>query len=1187
MSMERNARSQARRSVMTSLLMATAALGPLSLASPAAAQAVTQQATRTYNIPRQPLADALVVFATQSGLQIATDGAAVRGSQSAGVRGTLTSRQALDRLLAGSGFTYRLNGNVVTLERAPQAQAGVIQLGAVQVEGAGDRQTGATGSGSGAVGGWDQTASTVYVTPGSVSVIGRETLDAYPGTSPADMLKSESGVLSGESRNSGGLDVNIRGLQGQGRVAVTVDGAINGTTVYRGYQGTSNRSFVDPDFISSVAIEKGPSNGNAIAGGIGGSVSMTTLGVDDIVPQGETSGLRFKLGLGTNSSEPGSTMRRTLIEPALYGGYEPLMATQGTNRPGTLEPTNGSGSIAYGYKGDRLDIVAGYAFRRSGNYHAGTNGDGAPQRTDTPSAYCVSAPKDQQMTQLCERALAFYDGYGTTPFAAGEEVLNTSTETESVLLKATIRPAEDHIIELGYGGYWSSFGENYPGAMTNPTSSVNQRHPLSQTSLDRFTSRYRWNPASDLIDLKLNAWLSKMEESAPSLGQSDLMRRYIDTWGVDATNSARIDTPAGQLAIDYGISYLREEAGPIGEWSGSGNPPARQGVREETSLFTQMQLTPTAWLQLNGGLRYQDYSLEDRQTGKTYYSELLNRSEDAFGFSVGATIMPADGWQLFANYKQAARLPSLMEATSSFFMITNPDLHKEEAHNWEIGVNYVRSNLFSADDDLGLKLVWFDNDIQDYIARRYVRSVYQMQMYNIDRAQFSGLEFNADYSIGSWKIAAGATWYDDILFCRPGEACVSSSLASDYATNYIPPEFSANLSVNKSFLNDKATIGGRVVYRGERAVDFEPTDSGYAPLLKAIPWDAYTTFDLTGRYRFNDAIALEWSVENLTDEYYLEALSLGVVPAPGRTFRIGLTGQLGAGSQAWLPNWFRSSDDGETTDWTGPYVGASFGYGFGRSEGTVTDTSGAPADLENDSLIDLRLDNTTGGIHAGYNWQFANNLVLGVDADFHAGALGTVTGVLVSDESSYTASLRALGTLESDTSYDWDRMAGVRARVGYALGRTLVYGTAGPAWMRETQTRNQYRSTGSTNQGMVNVLEHYFTETSRKTRSGYSLGAGFERDLGGSWSVRTEYLFSRFGDTTHNFDDARQGASLAWSTTTVARDPVTGAILRDPVTGNRITVTTSSPGTSNIVNGRKVRSDADLHALRIGFSYRF
>lgn len=73
------------------------------------------------------------------------------------------------------------------------------------------------------------------------------------------MLRGTTGIIAAEARTSGGLDVNIRGLQGQGRVPVTVDGAINSTTVYRGYQGTSNRSFVDPDFISHVAIVKGPS----------------------------------------------------------------------------------------------------------------------------------------------------------------------------------------------------------------------------------------------------------------------------------------------------------------------------------------------------------------------------------------------------------------------------------------------------------------------------------------------------------------------------------------------------------------------------------------------------------------------------------------------------------------------------------------------------------------------------------------------------------------------------------------------------------------------------------------------------------------------------------------------------------------------------------------------------------------
>ena len=46
---------------------------------------------------------------------------------------------------------------------------------------------------------------------------------------------------------------------------------------------------------------------------------------------------------------------------------------------------------------------------------------------------------------------------------------------------------------------------------------------------------------------------------------------------------------------------------------------------------------------------------------------------------------------------------------------------------------------------------------------------------------------------------------------------------------------------------------------------------------------AYTTADLTGRYKLGDGLTLDWSVENLTDQYYVEPLSLGVIPAPDRS----------------------------------------------------------------------------------------------------------------------------------------------------------------------------------------------------------------------------------------------------------------------------------------------------------------
>ena len=1175
-----------RRALWMSALLATTTISGLVWTDPVAAQARDEQ--RSFDIPAQSLSSALAVFGRQANLQVSVPATLASGRASASAAGVMTPREALGRLLVGTGLTYRISGNVVTLERAPQAQPGIIQLGAVRVEGGG--ADAGSGAGNGRAAGWDGAGDSVYVTPGSVSVINRDQLEAYPAQAPADMLRGATGIISGEARSSGGLDVNIRGMQGQGRVPVTVDGAINGTTVYRGYQGTSNRSFVDPDFISHIAIEKGPSMGNAIAGGIGGSVSMKTLGVDDIVPEGDVMGIRLMASLSGNNTTPNSNMTRNILEPLSFYG-DPLAATRGRERAGFLLPGGGSASLVVARKSDRVDLLAGYSYRNTGNYFAGASGKYAPKATGTPSPFCAAGTNETVLRQLCERAVAFYDMHGSTPFVGGEEVYNTSSETESVLLKAVIRPAPDHVLELGYGGYRSTFGENYPGTLASTTGAVFQNTIFSKTDLDRFTARHRWNPDSDLIDLKLNGWVSRLKESAPSFYNSDPARRYVDSWGADVGNASRLATPLGQLSADYGVSYLHEKAGPDGAWAaGTAIPPGREGVRSEYSLFADTALDPTSWLRLTAGVRYQNYTLEDRQSGTVHHGARLKRDEDAFNWSLGAVATPLDGLQLFANYKHAARLPSLLEATTNFFMVANPDLHKETASNWEIGANYIRYDVLKPDDELGLKLVWFDNDIDSYISRRYILQLGSMQMYNIDRAQFRGLEGNLSYKSGGFSLDAGVTYYDSIRFCRPGESCIASSLASDYATNYIPPDWSANLSVNQKFLNDRATIGARVTYMGERSIGAEKPTTGYLPLITAVEWHPYTLVDLTGSFKVDDGLSINWSVDNLTDRYYTEPMSLGFIPAPGRTFRIGLSQTFGSRGGLSIGDWFNDAGDAETVDWTGPYVGLDFGYGSGRTQGSVTDTAGKPADIDNGSRVDEKIRNFIGGVRAGYNYQFANNVVVGVGSDISTGDLAAWSGVVVSStsgESPSVASLRAAGILESDTRYKWDRLVTLHGKLGYAFGQNLVYGTAGVGWMNETQTRRQYRSTPPTSRTDFGIssyspgglpLEHYFTEQDRHVRTGAVLGVGAERALNDRWSLRAEYNYANFGRETFEYEDARAGVGLAYSF---------DGFVRDPVTGERVRVSKSGPGTINIVEGRKVRSDADLHTVRIGLSYRF
>lgn len=85
--------------------------------------------TSTFDIPAQPLSQALMAFGRQSGMQIAVDSSAVAGKTSVPVAGSMTADQALRQLLSGSGLTYQFtSANAVTVAGAPAAGLGSSTL---------------------------------------------------------------------------------------------------------------------------------------------------------------------------------------------------------------------------------------------------------------------------------------------------------------------------------------------------------------------------------------------------------------------------------------------------------------------------------------------------------------------------------------------------------------------------------------------------------------------------------------------------------------------------------------------------------------------------------------------------------------------------------------------------------------------------------------------------------------------------------------------------------------------------------------------------------------------------------------------------------------------------------------------------------------------------------------------------
>ncbi len=105
--------------------------------------AMAQQAAAIdFSIPPSSLASALTAFGDRANLQVLYAADLARGVRSPGVTGKLPRDQALARLLAGTGLTYRFtNANTVTIAKpgsATNASAeGAIALDPIDVTGAG------------------------------------------------------------------------------------------------------------------------------------------------------------------------------------------------------------------------------------------------------------------------------------------------------------------------------------------------------------------------------------------------------------------------------------------------------------------------------------------------------------------------------------------------------------------------------------------------------------------------------------------------------------------------------------------------------------------------------------------------------------------------------------------------------------------------------------------------------------------------------------------------------------------------------------------------------------------------------------------------------------------------------------------------------------------------------------------
>jgi outer membrane immunogenic protein len=183
--------------------------------------------------------------------------------------------------------------------------------------------------------------------------------------------------------------------------------------------------------------------------------------------------------------------------------------------------------------------------------------------------------------------------------------------------------------------------------------------------------------------------------------------------------------------------------------------------------------------------------------------------------------------------------------------------------------------------------------------------------------------------------------------------------------------------------------------------------------------------------------------------------------------------------------------------WAGLYVGGSVGYAHQSTRVSAnTNLQGNPGSTVSGA-------SAIAGVDIGYNLQ-DGSLVYGVEAD--VSALHASGSSFFGGKYFRKAKLTGLSTL--------------RARVGYAFDRVLVYGTGGFAL-------GQLKDSS----GETNVSAR--TANISTVRAGWTLGGGIEYAYTAKWTVRAEGLYVNLGQT-HATDAGNRGYGFK-TTASIAR----------------------------------------------------
>ncbi|MBS0852954.1 TonB-dependent receptor [Enterobacter sp. JGM127] len=631
-------------------------------------------------------------------------------------------------------------------------------------------------------------------------------------------LRSMAGTYTQIDPLQGTVSVNIRGMNGLGRVNTMVDGVTQtffgmAPANYHGGANTASGVPLDPNFLAEVDVTRGNSAGSQGVNALAGSANMRTLGVDDVLMAGRQIGVLSRFKVGDNGL-----------------GRTGMVAVAGKTDPFA----NGGG----------LGAMVGISGTRT--YATYKNGGGR-------------SSKD----------------------FIGEDNKYLRQEPHSEIYKLNFNPDEFNKIELS--------GRNYSNTFT--------RRDITS---DDYAVRYNYTPLNELIDFNLLASTSRGNQSykPESLYNFNRSSTTNKSNAVDLNNTSRF-TLAEDLYAEFQVGGkvmdTRYSRRFVQSTETDRNAFAPAGKQKISALYTGLTLNKDIY-QLDLNLNYTRSQVEghkpacaDNEKCFPQGATTLRLDDKAFNPSATLSAQVTPWLQPFVSWSHSSRAPNVQEV---FFAneggaSMNPFLKPEKAETWEAGFNVNKKGLLLEQDSFHLKALAYHTRIKDYITSESFMLCYSGQLCHDLENSFGG--FNANVYVNTtspvttkgYEIEAGydvGFAYANLAWSKQQTDQPTSIASTVYSFAYSDmsdlPESYATLDIGGRLFDQKVTLGSLVKFTGKSkrlSTEGISTDTNSVPKEKMpnIP----TVIDLYSSWQMTDNVLLRFSVQNVTNRDYAEALN--------------------------------------------------------------------------------------------------------------------------------------------------------------------------------------------------------------------------------------------------------------------------------------------------------------------------